>query len=301
MVSPELHHLSCPGPAGTHRMAWWQWGAADAPRAVICVHGMTRQGRDFDVLAQALVAAAGGRLRVVCPDVAGRGHSDWLPEPMHYAVPTYVADMLALIGTLHSRAPLAAIDWVGTSMGGLIAMGLFGTQGLPLAAPLRRLVLNDVGPQVEWAAIERIKSYVGLPATYASLEQAATIAEQAMTSFGPHTREQWLALTRHQLRALPLGGFTSHYDPRIAQPLALATEEDNREGAAVYWALYDRIEAPTLLTRGAQSDLLSAATAQAMSQRGPRAQVIEFAGVGHAPTFVPANQVQAVVDFLSPG
>lgn len=300
MHAPDLHYLSCSGPAGTRRMAWWQWGAADAPRAVICVHGLTRQGRDFDVLAQALVAAAGGRLRVICPDVAGRGRSDWLADPLQYAVPTYVGDMLALVEALHRRAPLAAFDWVGTSMGGLIALGLFGTPGLPLAAPLRRLVLNDVGPDIEWAAIERIKSYVGLPATYDSLEQAADIAAQAMATFGPHTRQQWHDLTRHQLRALPEGGFTFHYDPRIAQPLALATEASHREGNAALWALYDRLEVPTLLTRGAQSDLLSCATAQAMSQRGPRTRVVEFAGVGHAPTFVSADQVRAVTDFLSP-
>lgn len=282
-------------------MAWWQWGVADAPRAVICVHGLTRQGRDFDVLAQALVAAAGGRLRVICPDVAGRGHSDWLPDPLQYAVPTYVGDMVALIEALHRRAPLAAFDWVGTSMGGLIALGLFGTPGLPLAAPLRRLVINDIGPAYEWAAIERIRGYVDVPATYASLEQAADIAAQAMSTFGPHTRAQWQALTRHQLRALPQGGFTSHYDPRIAAPLALATAQAHQEATAALWAMYDHISAPTLLTRGADSDLLSAAAAQAMTQRGPRAQLIEFAGVGHAPTFIAQDQVQAVVDFLSPG
>ena len=304
MSEPQLRDILCEGPAGPHRMAWWQWGDPAAPDLIVCVHGLGRQGRDFDVLAQALVEAgvARGRpVRVVCPDIAGRGRSQWLADPQHYVPPTYVGDIIVLLQALHKQAPIARLSWVGTSMGGLIGLGLFGTPDLPLPAPLHRFVLNDLGPVTEWAAIQRIQGYIGGQVRFASEEEAALALWAVSASFGPHTPEQWLALTRPQLRALPTeqgGGFTLHYDPAIALPLRQATEQSLRDAAQVLWALYDRITAPTLLLRGAESDLLSTATAQAMTERGPRARMIEFAGVGHAPTLVAADQVAPVVDFL---
>jgi len=304
MTEPQLRDILCEGSAGPHRMAWWQWGAADAADLLVCAHGLGRQGRDFDVLAQALVEAglARGRpVRVVCPDFAGRGRSQWLTDPLHYVPPTYVADMLTLLRALHQEAPVARLGWVGTSMGGLIGLGLFGTPDLPLPAPLHRFVLNDLGPVTEWAAILRIQGYLGRPVHFANEEEAARALWAVSSSFGPHTPEQWMALTLPQLRALPAdqgGGFTLHYDPAIAVPFRQATEQSVREAAPVVWALYEHITAPTLILRGAESDLLLPATVQAMTERGPRARVIEFAGVGHAPTLVAANQVTPVVDFL---
>lgn len=277
-------------------MAWWQWGQPTAPHVVLCVHGLSRQGRDFDVLAQALCARAPDTLRVVCPDMVGRGKSDWLKDPMGYQVPNYAADMLVLINQLQP----ATLDWVGTSMGGLIGMVLCGQPDLPLPVPVRRLVLNDVGPVIEWSAIQRIGAYLGAPVRFASLEQAADILWTISTTFGPHTRDQWLALTRHMIKPVvdATGGFTLHYDPAIALSFGQTTPESAAQGEALLWQLYDNIKARTLLTRGAQSDLLTVETARAMTQRGPKARLVEFSGVGHAPTFVAADQVQVVADFL---
>ena len=274
-------------------MAYWQWGNANSDHVIICAHGLSRQGRDFDVLAQALCDAAPGELRVVCPDVVGRGKSDWLKDPMGYQIPQYAADMLALINQLQPKT----LDWVGTSMGGLIGMVVSGQPDLPLPVPVRKLILNDVGPAIEWLAIQRIGQYLGKAAEFDSIQQAADAMWTVSTSFGPHTKEQWLALSQAMVK--PNGdGFVLHYDPAIAIPFASATEESTKQGEAMLWALYDNIKAKTLITRGAQSDLLSVETALAMTQRGPNAQLVEFQGVGHAPTFVAENQVNAAVDFL---
>ncbi|CAN7334167.1 alpha/beta hydrolase [Acidovorax sp. LjRoot129] len=315
MIEPTLNYVLCPGPAAPdgvspgnaaaapaasashHRMAYWEWNATGNPahpHVVVCVHGLSRQGRDFDSLARALSLHA----RVICPDVVGRGQSDWLAEPMGYQIPQYAADMLALLAQVHQHSPITTLDWVGTSMGGLIGMAVTGQPGLPLPVPVRRLVLNDVGPVLQWEALQRIGLYLGQLARFESLQQAADAMWAISTSFGPHTPAQWLDLSRHMVRALPEGGVTLHYDPAIAKPFKALTQESAAAGEAALWQLYDHIRAATLLLRGAQSDLLSQATAQAMAQRGPRARVVEFEGVGHAPTLVAPDQVAAVQDFL---
>lgn len=276
-------------------MAWWQWGNPQARHVVMCVHGLSRQGRDFDVLAQALCARGGDDLQVVCPDVVGRGRSDWLKDPMGYQVPAYAADMLVLLGTLQP----ATLDWLGTSMGGLIGIGLAGQPQLPFK--IRKLVLNDVGPALEWQALQRIGNYLGEPVRFASIEQAADALRLISAGFGPHTREQWLALTRPMLKpAADGGGYTLHYDPAIAVAYGGLSAEASRQNEALLWQLYDAITADTLLLRGAESDLLSVQTAHAMTQRGPHARLVEFPGVGHAPTLVAPEQVQVVCDFLLP-
>jgi pimeloyl-ACP methyl ester carboxylesterase len=298
MTEPTLNYVPCPDPSGGHRMAYWQWGDASAGHVIVCAHGLSRQGRDFDVLAQGLLARTQRPLRIVCPDVVGRGRSDWLKDPMGYALPTYVADMLALLAQLNAHAGVKTLDWLGTSMGGLIGLGICGTPNLPLPAPVRRLVLNDVGPAVEWQAIQRIGTYLGKAGRFESVDQAAAAMWAISTSFGPHTPAQWLALSRPMVKALPEGGFTLHYDPAIAVPVQAMTQEAAAQGQAALWQLYDHITARTLITRGADSDLLSRETALAMMQRGPKAQLIEFEGVGHAPTFVTDNQIEAVASFL---
>jgi pimeloyl-ACP methyl ester carboxylesterase len=279
-------------------MAYWQWGDAQAGHVVVCVHGLSRQGRDFDVLAQGLLSRAAQPLRVVCPDVAGRGRSDWLADPMGYQLPGYVADMLQLLAQLHGQAPLSTLDWVGTSMGGLIGMALCGTPKLPLPVPVRRLVLNDVGPAIQWQALQRIGTYLGNTGRFDSVQQAADAMWAISTSFGPHTPEQWMALSKPMVKSLPDGAFTLHYDPAIGVPFREVTQESAAQGQAALWQLYDNIRAETLVTRGANSDLLSPETAKAMTERGPHARVVEFEGVGHAPTFVTDNQVEAVASFL---
>lgn len=298
MTVPTLNYVSCPDAAGGHRMAFWQWGAADAAHTVVCVHGLSRQGRDFDVLAAALVERSPQPLRVVCPDVVGRGRSDWLADPMGYGIPTYAGDMLQLLAQLHAAAPLRTLDWVGTSMGGLIGMTIAGAPGLPLPVPVRRLVLNDVGPVIQWQALQRIGTYLGNTGRFDSVQQAADAMWQISQSFGPHTPAQWLALSQAMVRPLPEGGCTLHYDPAIAVPFRTLDEAAAQAGQATLWQLYDAIRARTLLLRGAQSDLLSAATAREMTGRGPKPRLVEFEGVGHAPTLVNQPQVEAVAAFL---
>lgn len=320
MTQPSLNYVFCPDAAGGHRMAYWQWGRPDSAHVVLCVHGLTRQGRDFDVLAQALCERADALpgcsrgVRVVCPDVVGRGESDWLKEPLGYQIPAYAADMLALLAQLQAQAPLATLDWIGTSMGGLIGMLVCaqpvlnaaspaqeGQAPLSLPVPVRKLVLNDVGPALQATALARIGAYLGQAGHFNTLQEAADAMWLICQSFGPHTPEQWLALVRPMLRPVSPGTDSPmrlHYDPAIALPFKTAAQDAVQQGEAMLWSLYDRITAQTLLLRGAQSDLLSPETAQAMMQRGPHAQLIEFEGIGHAPTLIAQDQIEAVARFL---
>jgi pimeloyl-ACP methyl ester carboxylesterase len=284
-AEPRLNHVQCLGARGLRRMAYWEWGDAANPRVLVCVHGLARQARDFDTLAQAMSAA----YRVVCVDVVGRGQSDWLADPGGYQIPAYVADMVTLLARLNAQT----VHWVGTSMGGLIGLGL---ASLP-QSPIRKLVLNDVGPTIQFEALVRIGNYLGQPLRWSTVDEAADYLHTISASFGPHTRAQWLALSRPMLKA-DGDGFKLHYDPAIAQPFKAITPEIAAAGEAMTWAAYDAIQCPTLVLRGAESDLLKRETAQAMTERGPRAQLVEFAGVGHAPTLVDDDQVAVVREFL---
>jgi len=299
-LEPALHYVATDG---NRRLAWWQWGVSDAPHLVVCLHGLTRQGRDFDAIAVALVARAqaqGHAIRVVCPDVAGRGQSDPLSDPLAYQPLTYLADMLPVLADLQRCAPITTLDWIGTSMGGIMGMLIAGSPQDPLPAPIRRLVLNDVGPELEWSALQRISAYIGQTPTWATTEEAAAALRIAHADFGPHTDVAWLELSRHCLRATPDGRWQLHYDPAIAQAFKNVTREANEKANVIMWQVYDRIVAQVLLLRGGNSDLLTRATAQAMATRGPRATVVEFAGVGHAPTLIAPDQQRAVLDFLLP-
>ena len=284
-TEPRLRHVQCLAPEGLHRMAYWEWGDRSNPKVLVCVHGLSRQGRDFDTLARALA----GHYRVVCPDVAGRGQSDWLNNPASYSIPMYVADMVTLL----ARLDATEVHWLGTSMGGLIGLGL---AALP-HSPISRLVLNDVGPAIEYAALARIGTYLGMPVHWKTLDEAADMLRAISLGFGPHTRVEWTALTRPQV--VPDGaGFKPHYDPAIAAAFRSVTPELAAAGDVMLWRAYDALACATLVLRGADSDLLSRATAAAMTRRGPRARVHEFAGVGHAPTLVQPDQIAVVRDFL---
>ena len=297
MNEPKLNYVSCPDAHGGHRMAYWQWGDAAASHVIVCVHGLTRQGRDFDVLARTLCDKSPSPLRVVCPDVAGRGQSDWLKDPTAYQIPTYAGDMLALLAQLHAQQPITKLDWFGTSMGGLIGMAITGTPGLPLPVPVRKMVFNDVGPALSVEGVLRIATYVGKTNQFASVQQAADAMWAISSSFGPHTPQEWLALSTPMVK--PSGaGFTLHYDPAIGVPFQGLTPESITQGEVALWQLYDAIRADVLVLRGAQSDLLSPQTAKAMTERGPKARILEFAGVGHAPTLIAPNQTMAVQEFL---
>lgn len=285
MSEPRLLDVSCLSGRGLHRMAYWEWGDPANDTVLVCVHGLTRQGRDFDVVARTMV----DHYRVVCPDVVGRGRSDWLRDPMGYVLPQYAADMVTLLARLNART----VHWLGTSMGGVIGLGVAALQG----SPVSKLVLNDVGPRLDAAGIARIGGYVGQIRRWKTLDEAADAIWAISTGFGPHSREQWLELTRPQLKA-DGEALVPRSDPAIAVPFKAITPETAAAGEAALWQAYDAVRCPTLLLRGAQSDLLSRDTAREMTERGPRPKLVEFAGVGHAPTLVQPDQVRAVREFL---
>jgi len=278
---PELRTVVCAHPGGLHRLAYWQWGDPRNDRVVVCVHGLSRTGRDFDTLARRLSATH----RVVCPDMIGRGRSERVADPMLYQVPQYVADCVTLIAQLD----VPSVAWVGTSMGGLIGMMLAALDGAPLA----RLLLNDVGPVLSAEGLTRIRDYVGADPTFASFEDGEAEVRRLSAGFGPLTDAQWRLLSRHTIVPRDGGGWGFHYDPRIATPIRAQAD-----AAPPLWPWYDRIACPVWLVRGAQSDLLAAEVADEMTRRGPRAVRVDVPGVGHAPTFIPDDQIAIVEQFL---
>jgi pimeloyl-ACP methyl ester carboxylesterase len=267
-------------------MAYKEWGDPDNPKVLLCVHGVTRVSDDFDNLARALC----GEYRVVCPDVVGRGRSDWLRDAQYYQLPQYVSDIVTLL----ARLDAATVHWFGTSMGGLIGMSLAAQK----ESPISKLVLNDVGPALNPTALARIGEYLGQALRFPSFEEAAAYIRQISQPFGPHTEEEWRKLATDVLRQDKDGQWIRHYDLGIAVPLKAAKPEAMQQAEKLLWMAYDAISCPTLLVRGAESDLLSAETAKAMSERGPKARLVEIPGVGHAPTFMHSDQIDIARDFL---
>jgi pimeloyl-ACP methyl ester carboxylesterase len=266
-------------------MRYAEWGAADNPRVLVCLHGLTRVGDDFAHLADSL----SDQYRVVCPDVVGRGRSDWLADSTLYGLPQYAFDLTSLIARLN----VERVDLLGTSMGGLIGLSVAGQPN----APIGRLILNDVGPRLQLDALLRIAEYVGEPKRFADLEQAVEYVRSISQGFGLRTPQQWRELTEPALR-LDGSSWVFRYDPGIAQSLQGTSAETNALAEAKLWQLYDALRGPVLLVRGAESDLLSRATAVEMTQRGPRAELVEIPGVGHAPMFFDADQIAVVRRFL---
>lgn len=281
-----IKHVQCASPAGFHNMAYKQWGDPENPKVLICVHGLTRISDDFDYLAQAMSDA----YRVICPDMAGRGRSDWLRDPYCYTTSQYVSDMVALV----ARADVEAVDWFGTSMGGLIGMGLASMPG----NPVRKLLLNDIGAILNPVALGRICGYVGQSGRFATLEEGIKYVRALSVTFGTHTDQQWRKFAGDVLRQNPDGSWRLHYDPALAIPLQAITPEKEQRNAALLLAAYDAIVCPTLLVRGAESDLLTRDVAQQMTRRGPKVQVVEIEGVGHAPMFVNDEQVAIARKFF---
>lgn len=270
---------------GFHRIHYTDWGDAANPRIVLCAHGLTRSGRDFDDLAQALQPD----FRVICPDIAGRGKSDWLRAKTDYGYVQYLADMNALIARVTANAGENRIYWVGTSMGGIIGMLLAAQPQSPVA----KLVLNDIGTVVPKAALERLAKYTGHTPSFSTFQELEAYVRFVSAPFGPLTDEQWRHLTVHSATQMANGSWTTAYDPAIGIPFQQGPLTDIN-----LWQYWDTIECPTLLLRGAQSDLLLRENALAMTQRGPRPRLVEFEGIGHAPMLMAADQIAVVRDFL---
>ena len=268
--------VRCASPSGLHRMAYSEWGEPENPKVLICVHGLSRNGRDFDALASALSAD----YRVVCPDVVGRGRSDWLRDAANYGIAQYVADMMLLI----ARLDVETVHWLGTSMGGLIGMVLASLEGTPIS----RLLLNDVGPVISAESIKRIGNYIGRAPKFDSFADAEKYIRLVSAPFGALTDAQWRQLTESSVCQNASGRWEMRFDAAgIAESFRRATTV----GEIDLWPIYDRVRCPTLVVRGAQSDLLSRETVQVMASRGPRPELVEVPGVGHAPMFMEEGQI----------
>ena len=334
-LQPRIGSFQGCSPSGFHEVFYTDWGDPEAKRVIVCCHGLTRNGRDFDFLAARLASGIdfalaetpeavtaqpeakswlGARLaglfrrraaeavaapdpaklalapqpmpvRVVCPDVAGRGRSEWLRDPMNYGYPQYMSDMTALI----ARLGVAQVDWIGTSMGGLIGMFLAAAPN----SPIRSLVVNDVGPVLPRAALVRIAEYVGRDERFANLAEVEAHLRRVHAPFGPLTDDQWRHLAQHGHRFHADGSYGLAYDPGIAVNVQLAVKDWD------FWASWDSITCPALVLRGQQSDLLSAEVADAMSKRGPKAALASFDGIGHAPALMSTDQIEIVAQWLA--
>ncbi|MBM3560550.1 MAG: alpha/beta hydrolase [Alphaproteobacteria bacterium] len=278
MRSRHFHGLS---KAGFHRLHYVEWGESREGVPVICIHGLTQNARGFDELAR----AASLDRWTLCLDVAGRGGSGRLPDPALYDYAQYLADANALIARLGSEQ----VDIVGTSMGGLIGMFLAAMPG----SPVRRLVMNDVGPFIPRAALARIREYVSRAWRFADVHGLEQHMRQAYATFGPLSDAQWATLARQSATVLDDGAVVPHWDPKIGEVFASTPPSDVN-----MWPYWDQVKCPVLLLRGAESDLLLPKTAAEMTRRGPRAELVEFAAVGHAPVLLDGDQIRPVIEFL---
>lgn len=277
------HMVPFLGPHGFNRVACFEWGDPANDKVLVCVHGLTRRGRDFDFLAQAVEE----RYRVICPDMPGRGQSDWLADKNDYDYATYVAAAAAVIAYSGARQ----VDWVGTSMGGLIGMMVAAQPN----SPIGRMVVNDVGPFLPKAALRRIGSYVGTNPRYVAFEDLEKALRETSAPFGPLTDTEWRFLAEHYAKRLSDGAWTSHYDPGIAVNIRKLPEDQDVD----IWPIWQQIRCPILVIRGAESDLLTRETAQRMCERPHPTDLVEIDGVGHAPALLSSDQIGIVRDWLT--
>lgn len=279
----QYRSLQITDDGGPLDLAWVEWGEPEAGQVIVCVHGLTRNARDFDALARALAESGA---RVLCVDVAGRGKSGWLEDPMRYTVPVYARQLTTWLDALG----LESVDWVGTSMGGLIALEMARSR----PQRFRRLVLNDIGPFIAKEALAPIKAYLGLDLSFPDLAQLEAHLRAIHAGFGQLPDEVWRHLAMHSARREG-DRLRLHYDPRIREPFLRAAAED-----IVMWDAWQALTCPVLVLRGADSAILARDTAERMTTTGPRAKVVVFAGVGHAPALFDPAQIATVADFLAP-
>ncbi|SER43273.1 Pimeloyl-ACP methyl ester carboxylesterase [Nitrosomonas sp. Nm51] len=271
-----------------HHIAYMDWGDMSNQHIVFCVHGLTRNCRDFDYLASDLSS----QCRIICPDVVGRGQSDWLEDERDYDYyPVYLSDAAALVRHIQGQySSTITIDWVGISMGGLIGM----MTAIDLKDAIRRMVISDIGPLIPVAALKRMSEYVGKGICFKDLESFEAYIRKISAPFGPLTDAQWRHLTIHSARLLGDGTYTFYYDPKISASF----KEHALQNDVDLWQYWDILQTPTLVIRGDKSDVLLAETAAQMQQRGPHATVINFPGIGHAPILLDEKQISIVKDFL---
>lgn len=275
-------------PHGFTKVSYIEWGPERASEALVCVHGLTRAALDFDRLATALAAQG---TRVIAVDMPGRGQSEWLKAAEDYSYPHYLSVAAALV----ARLDVEAVDWLGTSMGGLIGMMLAAQPG----SPIRRLIVNDIGPFIPKASLERIAQYVGKDPRFADFPAAETYLKLVMAPFGRLSEVAWRHLTTHSVVDDGTGKLRLHYDPAIGAPFAAQPAED-----VAVWPVWEAISCPTLILRGVESDLLLKETAVEMTKRGIAAgrrmvELREIEGCGHAPPLLDGEQIEIVREWLA--
>lgn len=311
MSRMNSHSFLSLGPDGFHRIAYTDWGDLANPHAVLCVHGLARNSRDFDRLADRLAETC----RVVCMDVVGRGDSEWLSDKSSYCFPTYLSDAAALIARITSPArpsflakmkarllsplPVTQLDWVGTSMGGLIGMLLAAKPG----SPIRHLVMNDVGPFVPWSALVRLKDHVGAQTSFVDVSAVEAHLRRACATFGTFDEAWWAHLVENGADACDDGSYRLRYDPDISRGLPVHSDPELPIGPEFLsgidlWSVWKEVRCPVLVLRGEKSDVLPREVADEMLRSRDNVKVIEFPGVGHAPSLAVPEQVEAVRRFL---
>ncbi len=272
-----------------HQIAYTDWGDPENPHVVICVHGLTRNCRDFDYLARSLAE----NFRVICVDVVGRGQSDWLEDAEDYDYyPLYLSDAAALLAHIKAQySTNITLDWVGISMGGLIGMVLAIQPDIPV--PINKLVMSDIGPLIPMSALSRMSEYVGKDIRFTSFDELEDYIKKISAPFGPLTEAQWHHMTVHSVREFSDGSYGFRYDPKVSVSFKAHVLKD-----IDLWAYWDQLTASTFVLRGADSDVLSDRTAEEMKIRGTRATVVNLPGIGHAPVLMDSQQVDLVKGFL---
>lgn len=303
-LEPSLHYVTCASPAGAHRMAYWQWGDTDNDNVLLCVHGLTRSGRDFDPIARRLAH----KYKVICPDIVGRGKSDWLSNPLFYAIPQYVSDIFTLIARLNPRS----IDWIGTSMGGLIGLGLgFAinvtaklnpqsiSHGLPDTdfLPLNKMILNDIGPVINNNGLDRIAQYVGQEQVFDNFDKAVEYVKLVSSDFGKHSDADWQELTKNVMVNVN-NKWHKHYDLNIAIPMAQESSTAVKGAEQILWPAYESLSDRILIIRGEHSDLLLPDTVNEMLARNSNSSLYTVQDTGHAPTLRNDEQISTIEAFL---
>ena len=273
--------VRCRNQRGSHLLTYYEWGDPENDRVLLCVHGLARTGRDFDHMAGALQ----DRYRVVCPDMVGRGHSEWLPVKADYNYPQYLRDMLTLIAQLRP----ARLDWLGTSMGGMTGM-ILAAQG---DNPIHKLVLNDVGAVLAGETVKYLQAWFGEEQHFANLDEVESYCRGIYKPFGDLTDVEWREIAENTVRPAPDGGYVLHYDPAIADNVKTLEAKDY-----AVWEVWDAIQAPVLLIHGKESTVLTQATVTEMLQRGPSTDLIEWPGIGHAPTLTREEQIAPIREWL---
>ncbi len=294
-MTPQRHSLRVPNTMageGTHEIVYYDYGDPMSLVPVVCVHGLTRNARDFDLLAQEL--AKRGR-RVISISMPGRGESEWLKNTADYSYASYMADCIKILDNFHLRQ----VDWVGTSMGGIIGMLIAGTY----EGRIRKLVLNDIGARLRKEALERIYSYVqSIPESFADRAEADAYLRKVFEPFGICALPVWEDFLTNSLLPLEGGKFRLACDPAIIEPMRKDTEDFTNIEDVNLGEIWGRIFIPTLILRGELSDILDAETTSAMRATNPKAQSVIIKGVGHAPALMTPDQINLVADFvMAPG